>query len=41
MQHIIGGYRSLSLLFDLNKDLILYISTIIVALLAGAFIGSL
>ncbi|WP_258523639.1 hypothetical protein [Roseovarius sp. TE539] len=41
MQHIIGGYRGLSLLFNLNMDLIVYISTIVIALLAGAFIGSL
>ena len=40
MQHIIGGYRGLSLLLNLNMDLIVYISTIGVALLAGAFIGS-
>ncbi|SHM23447.1 hypothetical protein SAMN05443432_105258 [Roseovarius litoreus] len=41
MQHIKRGYRGLSLLFNLNWDRILYLTTIAVALLAGGFIGSL
>ena len=41
MEHILNGYRGLSLLFDLNWDRILYVATIIFALCAGAFIGSL
>jgi len=40
MQQIVSGYRGLSLLVDVNWDRILYLSTIGVALLAGAFIGS-
>jgi hypothetical protein len=41
MQAIQRSYRSLSLLLDLNWDRALYIATIIVALAAGAFVGSL
>ena len=41
MQMIENGYRGLSLLMDLNWDRVLYVATIAVALLAGAFIGSL
>ncbi|RKT34187.1 hypothetical protein BXY70_0194 [Roseovarius halotolerans] len=41
MQHIVSGYRGLSLLVNLNWDRILYLVTILVALLAGGFIGSL
>ncbi|HKL44925.1 MAG: hypothetical protein ACQEVT_11615 [Pseudomonadota bacterium] len=41
MQHIVSGYRGLSLLVNLNWDRILYLATILVALLAGGFIGSL
>ncbi len=41
MQHIASGYRGLSLLFDLNWDRIIYLSTILVALMLGGFIGSL
>lgn len=41
MQHIMGGYRGLSVLMDLNWDRLLYLSTILAALLAGGFIGSL
>ncbi|WP_294621972.1 hypothetical protein [uncultured Roseovarius sp.] len=40
MQHIMSGYRGLSLLVDLNWDRLLYLTTILVALMAGAFIGS-
>lgn len=40
MQHIVSGYQGLSLLFNLNWDRILYLATILVALLAGAFLGS-
>ena len=40
MQHIMGGYRGLSVLMDLNWDLVLYIATIVVALLGGAFLGT-
>jgi len=41
MQTIQSGYRGLTLLFDLNWDRLLYVATIALALLAGAFIGSL
>lgn len=40
MQHIVQGYRGLSLLFNLNWDRMLYLVTILVALLSGAFLGS-
>lgn len=40
MQQIVHGYHGLSLLFNLNWDRLLYLVTIVVALLAGAFLGS-
>ncbi|GGO52740.1 hypothetical protein SAMN05444398_101218 [Roseovarius pacificus] len=40
MQHIVSGYRGMSLLFDLNWDRIMYIGTIALGLLAGGFVGS-
>ncbi|SLN35515.1 hypothetical protein ROA7450_01661 [Roseovarius albus] len=36
-----SGFRGLSLLFNLNWDRILYVATVLVALFAGAFFGSL
>jgi len=41
MQTMVAGYRGLSLLVDLNWDRLLYLATIIGALMIGAFIGSL
>tara|TARA_R110002110_G_C13417275_1_gene714156 strand:- start:1704 stop:1829 length:126 start_codon:yes stop_codon:yes gene_type:complete len=41
MQAIQRSYRSLSLLMDLNWDRVLYVGTIVLALAAGAFVGSL
>jgi hypothetical protein len=41
MHTIQNGYRGLHLLWDLNWDRILYVCTILVALLAGAWLGSL
>lgn len=41
MQTIQTGYRGLTLLFDLNWDRLLYVGTIAVALLVGAYVGSL
>lgn len=41
MQTLTKGYRGLSVLMDLNWDRVLYLCTIIFALCAGAFIGSL
>ena len=35
------SYRGLSLVMELNWDLIIYMATIAVALLAGAWLGSL
>ena len=39
MQMVFGGYRGLSLLFQLNWDHILYVATLLVSLMAGAFLG--
>lgn len=41
MQAIQRGYRGLGLVVDLNWDRLLYVCTIIFALMLGAFIGSL
>jgi|GEM_PF-1609248 len=41
MQHIQQGYRSLTLLMQINWDWLLYIGTIGVALGAGAWLGTL
>ena len=41
MQHIANGYRGLSLLVDVNWDLLVYLGTIALALAAGALVGSL
>lgn len=41
MQTLHTGYRGLTLLFDLNWDRLLYFVTIAVALMLGAFVGSL
>ncbi|MDM8167822.1 hypothetical protein [Roseovarius sp.] len=41
MQQIVSGYRGISLLVNVNWDRILYLATIAVALLAGAFFGSI
>ncbi|WP_422028673.1 hypothetical protein [Roseovarius sp.] len=41
MQQLVSGYRGISLLVDVNWDRILYLATIAVALLAGAFFGSM
>lgn len=38
---LMNGYSALSLIFQLNWDRLLYIATILVALGAGAFLGSL
>lgn len=40
MQQIISGYQGISLLFKLNWDRIIYLATLVVSLLAGAYIGS-
>jgi len=41
MQTIFKGYRGLSILMDLNWDRLLYMCTMIFALCAGAYFGSL
>ncbi len=41
MQYIFRGYRGFKLLFNLNWDRLVYLATITLALLLGAFIGSL
>ncbi len=41
MQPIERGYRGLSLLFNLNWDRMVYLATILVALMLGGFVGSL
>ncbi len=41
MQHIISGYQGLSVLLNLNWDRLVYLATIVVALLMGAFLGSI
>ena len=40
MQQIVSGYRGMTLLVNLNWDRLIYLATIVVALLAGAFVGS-
>jgi hypothetical protein len=41
MQTLSAGYRGLSLVMRLNWDRLVYLATIIVALLFGAWIGGL
>ncbi|MEL7025804.1 MAG: hypothetical protein AAGO57_01055 [Pseudomonadota bacterium] len=41
MQTLHAGYRGLSLLVDLNWDRILYVSTLVGALMLGGWVGSL
>lgn len=41
MQQIAFNYRGIGLLMDINWDRLIYLATIVVALLAGAFLGSL
>lgn len=40
MQAVIQGYRGLSLIISLNWDRIFTLGTVIVGLLAGAFLGT-
>lgn len=41
MQTLQQSYRGLSLVMTLNWDRLLYLATIAVALMAGAYLGSL
>ncbi len=40
MQTVMNGYRGLTLLVGLNWDRVFILGTILVGLLAGAFLGS-
>jgi hypothetical protein len=40
MQTVIKGYRGLSLLVWLNWDRVFFLGTLVVGLLAGAFLGT-
>jgi hypothetical protein len=40
MQTVMNGYRGISLLVGLNWDRVFFLGTIVVGLLAGAFLGS-
>lgn len=40
MQMVINGYKGLSLLVWLNWDVVFTVGTVVVGLLAGAFLGS-
>lgn len=39
MEAIQNGYRGLSLIVNLNRDSLFFFGTIVVGLLAGAFLG--
>lgn len=41
MEQIASGYRGLGILVSVNWDRLIYLATIVLALLAGAFVGSL
>ena len=41
MQQLQHSYKGFSLLMALNWDMILYLATIAIALMAGAYLGSL
>lgn len=40
MQAVMNGYRGLSLLVRMNWDMLFTLGTVVVGLLAGAFLGS-
>lgn len=40
MQVVVNGYNGLSLMVGLNWDRLFFLGTIIVGLLAGAFLGN-
>lgn len=40
MQHIMRGYRGMTVLMNLNWDRMLFLTALALALWAGAFIGS-
>lgn len=41
MAYVHEGVRGLSLIVQINADRLMFVATLVVALLAGAFIGSL
>lgn len=41
MQHIKEGYRGLSVLVNVNADLLLYVMTLALALACAGFLGAL
>lgn len=41
MNHIANGYRSVSLIVDINRDRLIFTGAILAALLFAAFIASL
>lgn len=41
MQQLKNGYRGASVLLQVNADLLIYLATLGLALLAGGFIGTL
>ncbi|MDT8327236.1 MAG: hypothetical protein RQ750_07615 [Roseovarius sp.] len=41
MQHIKQGYRGLSVLVNVNADLLLYGTTLVVAFVCAGFLGTL
>lgn len=41
MQHLKNGYRSVSVLLNVNADLLLYLTALGLALLASGYIGTL
>ena len=41
MQHVIGGYRGLRVIVDLNKDRMLAIAALLAALYGAAYVASI
>ena len=41
MQHIMNGYRGLGVLISMNVDLLLYVTTLALALFAAGYLGTL
>ncbi len=41
MNAVATGYRSMSIVLSLNWDRVIYLATLALALMAGAYVGSL
>jgi hypothetical protein len=41
MQHIKEGYRGLGVLMNVNADLLLYVTTLVLAFVCAGFVGAL